>query len=40
MGMLPESIGKASFYGVELDSISGRIAGQLYQNSSISVKWV
>ena len=24
-------------YGVELDSISGRIAGQLYQNASISV---
>lgn len=24
-------------YGVELDSISGRIAQQLYQNASISV---
>jgi len=37
MGMLPESMRESKFYGVELDSISGRIAGQLYQNSSISV---
>ena len=36
IGMMPENMeGKA--YGVELDSISGRIAQQLYQNSSIVV---
>ncbi len=37
IGMLPESMAGSKVYGVELDSISGRIAGQLYQNSSIAV---
>ena len=37
IGMLPESMSGAKAYGVELDSISGRIAQQLYQNSSIVV---
>lgn len=38
MGLVPESMSTAKFYGVELDSISGRIARQLYQNSSIAVQ--
>ena len=29
-GMLPESMGESKLYGVELDSITGRIARQLY----------
>ena len=37
IGMLPDSMAKSKIYGVELDSISGRIAQQLYQNSSIVV---
>ena len=37
MGMLPDSMADSKFYGVELDSISGRIAQQLYQNSNIAV---
>lgn len=37
MGMLPDSMAGSKAYGVELDSISGRIARQLYQNSSIAV---
>ena len=38
MGLVPNSMNTAKFYGVELDSISGRIARQLYQNSSIAVQ--
>ena len=38
MGLVPDSMSTAKFYGVELDSISGRIARQLYQNSSIAVQ--
>ena len=37
LGMLPENMADSKFYGVELDSISGRIAQQLYQNAHISV---
>lgn len=37
IGMLPERMADSKVYGVELDSISGRIAQQLYQNSSIAV---
>lgn len=37
IGMLPDSMADSKVYGVELDSISGRIAQQLYQNSSIVV---
>ena len=37
IGMIPESMAGSHAYGVELDSISGRIAQQLYQNSSIAV---
>lgn len=36
-GMLPDSLKSCKTYGVEIDSISGRIAGQLYQNTAIEV---
>ena len=38
MGLAPESMNDAKFYGVELDNISGRIAQQLYQKNSIAVQ--
>ena len=38
MGMMPDSMAGSKIYGVELDSISGRIAQQLYQKSSIVVQ--
>ena len=37
IGMLPDSMAGSKAYGVEIDSISGRIAQQLYQNSRIAV---
>ena len=37
LGLLPADMAGCKAYGVELDSISGRIAQQLYQNASISV---
>ena len=37
IGMLPESMAESRIYGVELDSISGRIAQQIYQHSQIAV---
>ena len=37
IGMVPNQMARSHVYGVELDSISGRIAQQLYQNSSIAV---
>ena len=37
LGLLPADMAGSKTYGVELDSISGRIAQQLYQNASISV---
>lgn len=37
-GMLPESMSGSKLYGVELDDLSGRIARQLYQRSSIAVQ--
>ena len=37
LGLLPAEMADCKAYGVELDSISGRIAQQLYQNASISV---
>jgi N12 class adenine-specific DNA methylase/archaellum component FlaC len=36
-GLLPESMEKSRLYGVELDSITGRIAQQLYPNAGITV---
>ena len=37
-GMLPDSLSSCRVYGIELDSISGRIAQQLYQNNSVAVQ--
>ncbi len=36
-GMLPESMKSSRLYGVELDSITGRIAKQLYPKADITV---
>lgn len=36
--MLPEKLDNCQMYGVELDTISGRIAQQLYQKSTIAVQ--
>ena len=36
-GSMPAPMQRSSLYGVELDSISGRIAKQLYQNANISI---
>lgn len=37
-GLLPENMKDSKLYGIELDSITGRIAKQLYQNASIAVQ--
>lgn len=37
-GLLPESMAGSRLYGVELDSITGRIAKQLYQNTNIAIQ--
>ena len=36
-GLLPDSMQGSNLYGVELDSITGRIAKQLYPNANISI---
>ena len=36
-GMLPESMGNSHLYGVELDSVTGRIASLLYPKADITV---
>ena len=36
-GSMPTPMQRSKLYGVELDSISGRIAKQLYQNANISI---
>ena len=38
IGMVPDSMQKSKFFGVELDSLTGRIAQQLYQKSGITVQ--
>lgn len=38
LGMVPETLKTSNLYGIELDSISGRIARQLYQKSSIAIE--
>ena len=38
MGLVPEEMSSLKMYGVEIDSISGRIAGQLYQKNRISIQ--
>lgn len=37
-GLVPESMKDSKLFGVELDSITGRIARQLYQQNSIAVQ--
>lgn len=36
-GLVPEEFADSSLYGVELDSLTGRIAGQLYQKADITI---
>ena len=38
LGLLPNEFNNSKLYGVELDSISGRIAKQLYQDANIKVQ--
>ena len=38
IGMLPDNMQQSKFFGVELDSLTGRIAQQLYQKSGITVQ--
>ena len=37
-GLLPESMAGSKLYGIELDSITGHIAKQLYQNANITIQ--
>jgi len=37
-GLAPDSMSGSKFFGVELDSVTGRIARQLYQRNSIAVQ--
>jgi len=37
-GRIPEEMGKSKLYGVELDSLTGRIAKQLYPKANIQIK--
>ena len=38
MGLIPESMGNSKIYGIEIDSITGRIAQQLYQKNSVAIQ--
>lgn len=38
MGMISQNLNECKIYGIEIDSISGRIARQLYQKNTIAVK--
>ena len=38
LGLLPDSMEKSKLYGIEIDSLSGRIAKQLYQKASIAIE--
>ena len=38
MGLMPDSMRESKMYGVELDSITGRIAQQLYQKNSVVIQ--
>lgn len=38
LGLLPQELQNSKLYGVELDSISGRIAKQLYQKANIKIE--
>lgn len=38
MGFMPENISESKIYGIEIDSIIGRIAQQLYQKNRIAIQ--
>ncbi len=38
LGMLPQELNTSKLYGIELESISGKIAKQLYQNADIKIE--
>ncbi len=38
MGLIPDSMENSKIYGIELDSITGRIAQQLYQKNSVAIQ--
>ena len=38
MGIISQNLNECKIYGIEIDSISGRIARQLYQKNTIAVK--
>ncbi len=38
MGLAPESMKDSKLYGIEIDSITGRIAQQLYQRNSVAIQ--
>jgi N12 class adenine-specific DNA methylase len=38
LGLVPDSMKNSKLYGIELDSITGRIAKQLYQKANITVQ--
>jgi len=38
LGLLPDSMSESKVYGIEIDSITGRIAQQLYQQSNIAIQ--
>ena len=38
MGLMPEGMSDSKMYGVEIDSITGRIAQQLYQKNSVAIQ--
>lgn len=37
-GLVPEAMSKSKLYGIELDTVTGRIARQLYQSANIAVQ--
>ena len=37
-GMIPNTLSECKMYGVEIDTISGGIARQLYQKNTIAIK--
>ncbi len=38
MGLVPDSMSESKMYGIEIDSITGRIAQQLYQKNSVAIQ--
>lgn len=38
MGLIPDSMSESKIYGVELDSLTGRMAQQLYQRNNIAIQ--